>query len=68
MVNTKILKQCESLLKVSNEIKKFVKSTIVKSHWWHWASFPNGNCNKIIKLKYDVVITNYGQISVKNTP
>ena len=32
MVNIKILKHCENLFKVSNEIKKYVKSTIAKSH------------------------------------
>ena len=32
MVNIKISKHCGNLLKVSNEIKQYVKSTIVKSH------------------------------------
>ena len=32
MLNIKILKHCENLLKVSNEIKKYVKNTIIKSH------------------------------------
>ena len=68
MVNIRILKHCENFLKVSNEINIYVKSTIVKSHLWHWASFANGNCNKLIKIKNDVVITNYRQISEKYTP
>ena len=32
MINIKILKHRENLLKVSNEIKKYVKGTIVKSN------------------------------------
>ena len=32
VVNIKILKHCENLLKVNNGIKEYVKSTIVKSH------------------------------------
>ena len=32
MVKIKTLKHCENLLKVSNEIKQYVKFTIVKSH------------------------------------
>ena len=31
MVNIKTLKHCENLLKVSNEVKQYVKNTIVKS-------------------------------------
>ena len=33
--NIKTLKRCENLLKVSNEIKQYVKYTIVKSHELH---------------------------------
>ena len=32
MVKIKTLKHCEHLLKVSNEIKQYVKFTTVKSH------------------------------------
>ena len=32
MLKIKTLKHCENLLKVRNEIKQFVKNTIVKSH------------------------------------
>ena len=32
VLNIKTLKHCENLLKVSNEIKQYVKNTIVKSH------------------------------------
>ena len=32
MVNIKTLKQCENLIKVNNEIKQYVKYTIVKSY------------------------------------
>ena len=32
MLQMKTLKDCESLLEVSNEIKRYVKNTIVKSH------------------------------------
>ena len=32
MLKIKILKHCENLLKVSNEIKQYVKNAIVKSH------------------------------------
>ena len=32
MVNIKVLKHCENLLKVSNEMKKYAKSKIFKSH------------------------------------
>ena len=32
VVNIKILKHCENLLKVSNEIKQYVKGRFVKSH------------------------------------
>ena len=32
MLEMKTLKHCENLLKVSNEIKRYVKNTIVKSH------------------------------------
>ena len=40
-------------------IKKnvYAKNAIVKSHWWHGASFPNRGCNKMMKIKNDVVIT-----------
>ena len=63
MVNIGTLKHCENFLKFSNEIKQYVKYTIIKSHAWPWASFPNGNCNKMIKIKNDVIITTYRQIS-----
>ena len=32
MVNIKTLKHCEKLMKLSKEIKQYVKNTIVKSH------------------------------------
>ena len=32
MVNIKTLEHCENLLKVSNEIKQYVKNMIVQSH------------------------------------
>ena len=32
MLKIEILKHCENLLKVSNEIKQYVKNTIVESH------------------------------------
>ena len=32
MVNIKTLNHCENLIKVSSEIKQYVKNTIVKSH------------------------------------
>ena len=32
MVNIRTLKNCENLLKVSNEIKQYVKNKIVNSH------------------------------------
>ena len=32
MLKIKTLKHCENLLKVSNEIKQYVKNAIVRSH------------------------------------
>ena len=64
--NIKTLKHCENLLRVSNEIKQYVKNMIVKSQCL-WASFPIAKSNKIIKTKNDVIITTYWQISLKNT-
>ena len=32
MLKIKTLKYCENLLKVSNEIKQYVKNTIARSH------------------------------------
>ena len=32
MLKIKTLKHCENLLNVSNEIKQYVKNTIVRSH------------------------------------
>ena len=67
MVKIKFLKHYENLLQVKNEVE-YVKNTIVKSDYVRWASFPNGNCNKITKIKNDAIITTYKQIFVKNTP
>ena len=41
MLTIKTWKHCENLLKVSNEIKQYVKNTIVRPHEWLWVSFPN---------------------------
>ena len=65
MLKIKTLKHCENLLKVSNEIKQYVKNTIVKPLLINLSKFSQ---YKIIKIKNDVVITTSRQISMKNTP
>ena len=40
MLKIKISKHCENLIKVSNEIKQYVKNTIVRSHYCFEQIFP----------------------------
>ena len=56
-IKIKTIKHCENLLKASNE--QYVKNAIVIN--------SNFSQYKIIKIKNDVVITTYRQISLKNT-
>ena len=62
MLKIKTLKHCKNLLKVSYEIKQYVKSTIVRSHM----TLGKFLQYKIIKIKNDVIITTYRQMSLKN--
>ena len=69
MMNIKTLEHCENFLKVSNEMKKFVKIRLLNliNDIEHFP-FSNGKYNEIIRIKNDFIITTYRQISVKNTP
>ena len=62
MVDIKTLKHYENLLKASSETKQYVKNKTITI-----ATFPNENCNEIMKIKNNVVRKTYRQISLKNT-
>ena len=63
VLKIKILKHCENLLKVSNEINQYIKNTIVFS----LTTLSKFSQYKIIKIKNNAVVTSYRQISLKNT-
>ena len=60
----KTLKHCENLLKVSNEIKQYVKIQLLD----RINDFEQVFQYKIKKIKNDVVVTTQRQISLKNAP
>ena len=62
MVNINTLKHYGKLGHSQKWNKTTYKNAIIKSHYWLWASFPTGNCNKIIKFKNDIVITAYRKV------
>ena len=64
MLKIKTLKHCENLLKVSNEIKQYCKKYDYQILLMNLSKFSQ---YEIIKIKNDVVITTYRQISLKNT-
>ena len=64
MLKVKTLKHCENLLKVSNEIKQYCKKYDYQILLMNLSKFSQ---YEIIKIKNDVVITTYRQISLKNT-
>ena len=67
-MNIKTLKYFENELKVSNEIKQYVKIQFLNLINDIDEIFSNGDCNKIKKIENYVVIITYRQVSVKNTP